>query len=68
MAAAAFGSSDEYQEYDVIGVILWGQRRGPDPHPHFLDLTSGVYQVRNFAFKTSNAEIQSTKCNVFTQM
>jgi len=26
--------------------------------------TSGVYQIRNFAFKMSNAEMQSTDCNV----
>jgi len=28
------------------------------------DLTLRVYQVKNFAFKTTNAEMQSTNCNV----
>jgi len=36
--------------------------------PHFLecrtDPTLGVYQVRNFAFKMSNAEMLSINCKV----
>jgi len=54
------------RQLTLTDVILWGRERGPEPPllEWGTDPILGVYKVRNFAFKTSNAEMQSTNCNV----